>query len=242
MVESRCEQYRMDRLYSRAVSLIYDAAAEPSVWPLALQACADVFGDVGAVLVWRREDEGFGVIVSPSLQAGQEEFERHWWRLDIRTIRGAEKLYAAGRDVLCDHDVVTQEDPGAALKPFAIERPKPLFPLIAYCFPAARAMVAAETLLTRARALILLFELKSDEPADPATIRDILGLTLGEARVATLVAYGMAPKAAAEKLGIAESTARTVLKKVFQKVGVSRQSELAALLNRIATLAAVDEA
>ena len=37
--------------------------------------------------------------------------------------------------------------------------------------------------------------------ADPALVRDILGLTLGEARVAALVGSGMAPRAAAEKLG-----------------------------------------
>ena len=60
-------------------------------------------------------------------------------------------------------------------------------------------------------------------------VRDILGLTLGEARVAALVGSGVAPKEAAERLGIAESTARTVLKRVFAKAGVSRQSELVAL-------------
>jgi DNA-binding CsgD family transcriptional regulator len=80
---------------------------------------------------------------------------------------------------------------------------------------------------------MLLFEPRSDEPPDPAFLRDTFGLTLGEARVAALVGFGMAPRAAAEKLGIAESTARTVLKRVFDKVGVSRQSELVALLARV---------
>lgn len=374
----------MEKLFSRAVSLIYDAAADPSLWPQALQACADVLGDVGDVLIWRREDEGFGTILSPSLQWMQEEFERHWWRLDIRSIRGVEKLYSAERDVLCDHDVVTQEeidthpiytqflpklgigwfgaasvapeskvslivsvqrakakgpfsaedlevvhdlarhversfrlslrlfeaerlnqglsatleqldigvmavdpamhvvfsnekarevlgcfgdgtplrlpsraaraavqlaldkngaasDPAAALKPFLVERPPPQQPSLAYCFPANRASMATDAMLTRARAMIVLFEAKADEPADPAFLRDVLGLTLGEARVAALVGYGMAPKAAAEKLGIAESTARTVLKRVFQKIGVSRQSELASLLSRVARRAAAGE-
>jgi DNA-binding CsgD family transcriptional regulator len=43
----------------------------------------------------------------------------------------------------------------------------------------------------------------------------------------------LSPKEAAEKLGIAEETARSVLKRVFSKVGVSRQSELAVLIARL---------
>ncbi|WP_424362408.1 helix-turn-helix transcriptional regulator [Methylocystis parvus] len=368
----------MEKRFSRAVSLIYDAAADPSLWPDALQAFADVFDDVGAVLIWRNAAEGFGTIVSPSLQHGQAEFERYWWKHDIRTLRGAEKLYAAEQDVLCDYDVVTQEEidthpiyteflpslgigwfgaasvapeanvslmvsvqrsrskppftrqelaivhelarhvekafrlslrlfeaealnlglsealrqadfgviavdaagrvvfandkarsalgceqeeplrlsseraraalqlaiesygagaPGASLKPLLIEQAPSRPPLIAYCFPASRAS-AVDMMLTRARAMILLADAGTDEPPDPAFLRDTLGLTLGEARVAALIGRGMAPKAAAERLGIAESTARTVLKRVFIKIGVSRQSELTAFLNRIATFAA----
>jgi DNA-binding CsgD family transcriptional regulator len=64
-------------------------------------------------------------------------------------------------------------------------------------------------------------------------VRDVLGLTLAEARVAALVGSGLAPREAAAKLGIAEETARTALKRVFAKVGVSRQSELTALLAKL---------
>jgi hypothetical protein len=52
-----------------AVEAIYAAAPDPSRWPLALQAMADVFDDVGAVLVYERDDGGFGAIVSHSLDA-----------------------------------------------------------------------------------------------------------------------------------------------------------------------------
>ncbi len=45
-----------------------------------------------------------------------------------------------------------------------------------------------------------------------------------------LVGSGLAPRATAEQLGITEETARTALKRVFSKVGVSRQSERVALL------------
>jgi DNA-binding CsgD family transcriptional regulator len=71
------------------------------------------------------------------------------------------------------------------------------------------------------------------EPFDPSLIRDLLSVTLGEARVAALVGAGVSPKDAAARLGIAEETARTVLKRVFAKTGVSRQSDLAGLLSRL---------
>lgn len=44
---------------------------------------------------------------------------------------------------------------------------------------------------------------------------------------------GLPPREAASRLGITEETARTTLKRVFAKTGVSRQSELAVLLSRL---------
>lgn len=64
-------------------------------------------------------------------------------------------------------------------------------------------------------------------------MRDLLGLTLAEARVAALVGSGLPPRDASSRLGITEETARTALKRVFQKTGVSRQSELTRLLARL---------
>jgi DNA-binding CsgD family transcriptional regulator len=51
--------------------------------------------------------------------------------------------------------------------------------------------------------------------------------------VAARIGSGLPPKEAAEKLGVSVETARTVLKRVFEKVGVSRQSELAALMTKL---------
>jgi DNA-binding CsgD family transcriptional regulator len=87
--------------------------------------------------------------------------------------------------------------------------------------------------LGHVRAIVLVMDLQNGQPVDPALVRDVLGVTLGEARVAALVGAGLAPREAAEKLGITEETARTVLKRVFSKVGVSRQSELVTLLTRL---------
>ena len=58
-----------------AVEAIYGTAAQPDRWPHALQAAADVFGDVGANLLWRRDDGSFGTVVSPTLQLAQQDYE-----------------------------------------------------------------------------------------------------------------------------------------------------------------------
>lgn len=106
--------------------------------------------------------------------------------------------------------------------------------LAAYVLPVgARASNAADMVLRNARALVVVVASGAAEPPDPAIVRDLLGLTLGEARVASLIGHGLPPREAANKLGIAEETARNALKRVFAKVGVSRQSELAAMLSNL---------
>ena len=93
--------------------------------------------------------------------------------------------------------------------------------------------LGGQRILSQARATVLVIERKLDGSTDAAVIRDLLGLTPGEARVAMLVGAGVAPKEAAQRLGIAEETVRNVLKRVFAKVGVSRQTELVALLGKL---------
>ena len=118
-------------------------------------------------------------------------------------------------------------------KPLLIDRPAGARPLTVYVLPVSPRDSLADEFLTHVRALVLAIDPASDSPPDPAIVRDVLGLTLSEARVAALVGSGVSPRAAAEKLGITEETARTALKRVFSKVGVSRQSELAALLTKL---------
>jgi DNA-binding CsgD family transcriptional regulator len=50
------------------------------------------------------------------------------------------------------------------------------------------------------------------------------------------VAAGERPKSVAEKLGMTEESARVVLKRVFAKAGVSRQSELVALVSNLTSM------
>jgi DNA-binding CsgD family transcriptional regulator len=371
----------VSRRFVFAVEAIYDAALDPCGWPQALQAIANCLGDVGAVLIWRRDDGTFGTIVSDSLIEAQREYEESGWSAgELRARRAAELGYFFGGEPFTDRHVCSEEeirtepvytqflarhglgwfgavavspDPhvgvglsvqrdARARPPFseaeldtlgrlgrhvekslrlgirlfdaelanaslgealarlgigvfaldsrkrvvfanpagerllgdglalvndrllvgpageraaldvAIERmiraepadiarePKPILigrqrverPLGVYVLP-VRAEKQLAQFLTHTRAIVLVIDPQTDQPADPALVRDVLGVTLGEARVAALVGSGLPPREAAEKLGIAEETARTVLKRVFSKSGVSRQSELAALLTKM---------
>jgi DNA-binding CsgD family transcriptional regulator len=372
----------MADLLLAAVEAIYDAAPDPSRWPYALQAIANVFGDVGAILIWRRDDGKFGTVVSESLFEAQKDYDESGWSTrELRGLRTAERgFFFSGeaftdRHVCSDHEILTDPvyttflkqhglgwfgaiavspDPhvgvalsiqrNSGLKPpfsdselaiverlgrhaekslrlsirlldaelanlglgealarvgiavFALDSlgrvvfsnpaakalpssqiaikdgqlrfgagaarasiaaaitrtlkgerddlvadPKPIVlhrssserPLVLYVLPIATRMRAVEQFLTHTRAIVLVIDPKADDPADPALVRDVLGLTLGEARVAALVGSGLPPREAAVRLGIGEETARTALKCVFSKVGVSRQSELTALLTKL---------
>ncbi|MCC6737008.1 MAG: helix-turn-helix transcriptional regulator [Bauldia sp.] len=71
---------------------------------------------------------------------------------------------------------------------------------------------------------------------DPEPALQLLGLTPSEARAAALVGRGLGPREAAEELGLSENSVRTTIKRVFSKLALSRQSELAVLVSRIASL------
>lgn len=363
-----------------AVEAIYGTAAQPEKWPHALQATADVFGDVGANLLWRRDDGSFGTIVSPTLQMAQQDYEAGWWRQDIRAIRAIEYAYRSAGGPVTDRGVISPEemeshpfytgflqrhglkwiasiqispDPRtvvaisiqrapskppfgdkelsvlsrlgrhaehalrlgirllnaeatnigladaltrvglaafvldglgrvvfsnlaanklvdnglsivdqrlmarlpsdcAALDslikkmiasrpedlaeiptPIIVQRSPESHPLVVYALPIAMSADSPMHYFADAKMIVLAVEQRAHDPADPALVRDLLGLTLGEARVASLVGAGLPPREAAHQLGISEETARTSLKRVFAKVGISRQSELAVMLTKL---------
>jgi DNA-binding CsgD family transcriptional regulator len=363
--------------FATAVEAIYRAALEPESWPDVLQFVASVFDDVGALLLWRRDDGTFGALVSPTLGQAHENYAA-WQHLDIRATRGFEQRLSYP-DVVTDRHLVSRQeieehpfyseflrpnglgwvaatevspdrrvdvkisvqrswmkaeftdeelerlgrlakhielslrlsirmldaeltklglgealarigagvlaldaqkrvvfsnpavemligeglviskdrqlrsecndstfqtkidkvlhaapDSQDALRPFLVYSAKSERPLAAYFLPVLRRdWGVAEAFLTHTRVIVLVLDWRRTPTYDPSMLRDVLGLTLGEARLAALVGTGLPPKEAAQKLGIAEVTARGVLKSVFAKTGVSRQSELAALLTRI---------
>ncbi|MEQ1770143.1 MAG: helix-turn-helix transcriptional regulator [Devosia sp.] len=78
-----------------------------------------------------------------------------------------------------------------------------------------------------------------DDPAravdsDPVPALQLLGLTPAEARIAGLVGGGHSPREAAETLNLSLYTIRSALKIAFDKFGISRQSELAKIVARLA--------
>lgn len=69
-----------------------------------------------------------------------------------------------------------------------------------------------------------------EKSTDPQALRDLLGLTMAEARLAAVLAEGHSLVEAARRLGIAHNTAKVQLRAVFAKTGVHRQAQLVALL------------
>src|SRR3954469_7368809 len=86
-------------------------------------------------------------------------------------------------------------------------------------------------------ALIMINEPEQkDAPGLHKALQQAFGLTPAEARTAALVGSGLAPQDVADQLGITVGTIRCELKNVFAKVGISRQSEFATVVARIALL------
>src|SRR5436190_92654 len=71
--------------------------------------------------------------------------------------------------------------------PLVIERKRSRHPLAVYVMPVPFSGYPAEHFLSHACALVLVIDPDTDAPPDPALVRDLLGLTLGEARVAALI-------------------------------------------------------
>lgn len=126
------------------------------------------------------------------------------------------------------------DDPVADVKPVLVHCRKADKPLVIYVLPVVIASNLPDRILASASVILLVTDLNRTGVADPSLVRDVLGLTLGEATVAAVIGSGLGPRKTAEKLGISEHTVRSVLKSVFSKAGVSRQSELVLLMSKLA--------
>jgi DNA-binding CsgD family transcriptional regulator len=78
----------------------------------------------------------------------------------------------------------------------------------------------------RPLALLIVTDPAQERDARKAQLRRRFGLTPAEADVAMEITRGDGRKAAAARLGVADSTARMHLTRVFEKTGVHRQAEL----------------
>jgi DNA-binding CsgD family transcriptional regulator len=92
---------------------------------------------------------------------------------------------------------------------------------------------AAQSPFLGARALLVLSDLNKPSGIQPHVLEQTFGLSPAEARLAALMATGISPERAAERLGLARATVRNQLKAVFAKTETHRQSEIVALLSRL---------
>ncbi|MDE2806737.1 MAG: LuxR C-terminal-related transcriptional regulator [Gemmatimonadota bacterium] len=76
-------------------------------------------------------------------------------------------------------------------------------------------------------AIVLVVDPLSRARIDPASVATVLDLTPTETRVAIALAAGQPVTDIARALGRAESTVRTHLKRIYRKLGISKQTELA---------------
>jgi len=80
------------------------------------------------------------------------------------------------------------------------------------------------------RVLVAITDLDAQAVAAQDRVREVLGLTVAEAKLAVLLAHGMTIDECAPRLGLSRETVRTYLKKIFGKTDTHRQSELTALV------------
>jgi DNA-binding CsgD family transcriptional regulator/PAS domain-containing protein len=135
-----------------------------------------------------------------------------------------------------DHLIASaQAGAKAALAPIALARRSARTPLLLQAIPIRRSHADAidRFLFESPTVLVLIVDPEQEREHDPAAALRLLGLTQAEARIAALVGCGRSRREAAEVLGISEWTARETIKRVFAKLGISRQSELVKLVYRL---------
>ncbi|HUR32507.1 MAG TPA: helix-turn-helix transcriptional regulator [Vicinamibacterales bacterium] len=86
-------------------------------------------------------------------------------------------------------------------------------------------------------AMIVIIDPEHQRPISPRVFESLYGLTRREAALAEVLSRGESLQTAAAKLGMRYETARSHLRRVFDKTGTSRQSELVVLLTQLSSVA-----
>ena len=106
-----------------------------------------------------------------------------------------------------------------------ITRRKDQTPLVLEIHPARR--MGVDRRAGQVGALVLVVDPARRPRVDPGLVARLFGLTPMESRVAVAVAAGRTVPGIAVSLGCAESTVKTHLKRVYRKLGIRKQTELA---------------
>ncbi|WP_162560580.1 helix-turn-helix transcriptional regulator [Methylobacterium durans] len=99
-----------------------------------------------------------------------------------------------------------------------------------------RAMRIHSNVAEELHRLIVLVDLDINPRPSPEVLRQVFQLTPSEARLAVEIACGRSPDEVAEAAQVSVNTIRKQLNTVFAKTNTHRQSELVALLVRLAIL------
>ncbi len=121
-------------------------------------------------------------------------------------------------------------DRGAEAPLFVVVERQDGRPLLVEAIPLPR---SARDAFSRNAALLVLTDLGADATPAPETLAACFGLTPAEAAIAGRIAAGEDLRGVAEEQGISYQTARVHLRNIFAKMGVARQSELAATIRRL---------
>ncbi|MEA1052649.1 hypothetical protein U5801_22970 [Lamprobacter modestohalophilus] len=109
--------------------------------------------------------------------------------------------------------------------------------LVVWAMPAGKVTGLGLGQGSAAAILVLATPFLRQSQVDPAVLRDCLQLTISEARLASLIGCGLPIEQVAETLGITVGTARNVLKTVFRKAEVNRQTQLALKISNLGRIA-----
>lgn len=149
--------------------------------------------------------------------------------------RDERRLHALLGDVLAPAEAVSGADAQSRTGDMLlIARAPPKPALLVSAMPAHDAARLPGRQASPGTAMLLLREAGQAHAPSVDVLMDAFGLTPREAQLALALRDGDALSHAARRLGITEGTARQYLKSVFAKTGVQRQSELVALLSRLA--------
>jgi DNA-binding CsgD family transcriptional regulator len=101
------------------------------------------------------------------------------------------------------------------------------------CYPVANASREGLDIFTDVRAVLLLKDADASLRPDANLLSSRFGLTPAEADIASQLASGASLESISAVRGVTIATTRTILRSIFQKTKVRRQSELVALLARL---------
>lgn len=168
--------------------------------------------------------------------------------------RPAEALLAAGGRLRIDAFGTLRGDDGIDLRPLVesacaagvprpraaltLERGTGTAPLRILAAPLRARNGAAAVTAERRTAMLIVSDPEVEATTRKERLRMLFGLTPAEAAFAMEIVKGDGRRAAAERRGIACSTARTHLSSIFEKTGTRRQAELVRLLLQVDTGAA----